>query len=79
MSKVMGIYVKFSMTTYQIWSCHVILAANFKNFYFSPDSVLNFRKSYKILAKLAQEQNTYRQKNNSAYRVKFFKSYITDI
>ena len=64
MSKVMGIYVKFSKTTHQIWSCHVTLASNSKNFYFSPDSVLNFRKSYQIWGKLAQEQKLYRQTTN---------------
>ena len=35
----------------------------FRNFYFSPDSVLNFRKCYQIWGKLAQEQESYRQKN----------------
>ena len=44
MSKVMGIYIKFTKTTHQIWSCHVTLASNFENFSFSPNSVLNFRK-----------------------------------
>ena len=44
----MGIYVKFTKTTHQIWSCHVTLASNSENFYFSPDSVLNFKKSYQI-------------------------------
>ena len=48
-SKVMGIYVKFTKTTHQIWSCHVTLTSNFKNFYPSPNSVLNFRKSCQIL------------------------------
>ena len=38
----------FTMTTHQIWSCHVTLAANFENFYFSPDSTLDFRKSYQV-------------------------------
>ena len=52
----MGIYVKFTKTTHQIWSCHVILASNSETFYFSPDSVLNFRKIYQIWGKLAQEQ-----------------------
>ena len=69
----MGIYVKFIMTTYQI-----CLATNFANFYFSPNSILNFRKSYQIWGKLAQEQKRYKQKQNSgwktpspsAYRVK---------
>ena len=52
----MGIYVKFNETTHQIWSCHVILASNSQNFYFLPNSILNFRKSYQILGKLVQEQ-----------------------
>ena len=52
----MGIYVKFTKTTHQIWSCDVTLASNSENFYFSPDAVLNFKKSYQILGKLAQEQ-----------------------
>ena len=60
----MGIYVKFTKTTHQIWSCHVTLASNSENFYFSADSVLNFGKSYQIWGKLAQEQKGYRQKNN---------------
>ena len=38
----------FTMTTHQIWSCHVTLAVNFENFYFSPDSTLDFRKSYQV-------------------------------
>ena len=59
----MGIYVKFSMNTHQIWSCQVTLASNSENFYFSSNSVLNFRKSYQIWGKLAQEQK------RSAYRV----------
>ena len=48
MSKVMGIYVKFTKTTHQIWSCHVTLASNSRNFYFSPNSVLNFRNVTKF-------------------------------
>ena len=78
----MGIYIKFTKTTHQIWSCHVILASNSEHFYFSLNSVLNFRKSYQIWGKLAQEQKSYRQKTNwgwktspspsSAYRVTDF-------
>ena len=56
MSRVMGICVKFTKTTHQIRSCHVTLASNSENFYFLPDSVLHFRKSYQIRGKLAQEQ-----------------------
>ena len=44
----MGIYVKFTKTTHQIWSCHVTLASNFENVYLSPDSVLNFRNVTKF-------------------------------
>ena len=52
----MGIFVKFTMTIHQIWSCHVTLASNFENFYFSPNSILNFWENYQIWGKLAQEQ-----------------------
>ena len=52
----MGIYVKFTKTTHQIWSCHMILASNTENVYFSSNSILNFRKSYQIWGKLTQEQ-----------------------
>ena len=62
MSNVMGIYVKFTKTAHQIWSCHVTLASNSENFYLSPNFVSNFRKSYQIWGKLAQEQKSYRQK-----------------
>ena len=48
MSKVMSIYVKFTKTTHQIWSCHVTLASNSENFYFSPNSILNFREVTKF-------------------------------
>ena len=48
MSKVMGIYVQFTKTILQIWSCHVTLASNLKIFSFSPNSVLNFRKVTKF-------------------------------
>ena len=44
----MGIYVKFTKTTHQIWSCHVTLASISKNFYFSPNSVLNLEKVTKF-------------------------------
>ena len=69
MSKVMGIYVNFTKTTHQIWSCHVNQASNFEIFCFLPNFVLNFEK-------VTQEQKSYKQKTNwgwkppSAYRVK---------
>ena len=58
----MGIYVKFTKTNHQIWSCHVTLASNSENFYLLLNSILNFRESYQIWGKLAQEQKSYRQK-----------------
>ena len=79
----MGIIVKFTITTHQIWSYHVTLPSNSENYHFSPNSILNFRKSYQIWGKLAKEQNSYRQKTNwggwntsprSDYRVKFLRS-----
>ena len=78
MSKIMGIYVKFTKSTHQMWSCHVTLASNSKNFYFSPNSVLNFRGSYQVWGKFAQEQKvTGKNKLGvenppSAYRVKVY-------
>ena len=36
----MGIYVKFTKTTHQIWSRHMTLASNSETFCFSPNSVL---------------------------------------
>ena len=68
----MGIYVKFTKTTHQIWSCQVTLPK-----VFSPNSVLNFRKSYQIWGKLSQEQKVTGKKQTgsvtppspSAYRV----------
>ena len=41
MLNVMGIYVKFYHATHEIWSCHVIFAANFENLYSSLNSMLN--------------------------------------
>ena len=52
----MGIVVKFTKTINQIWLCHVTQASNSEHFYFSPNFVINFRKSYQIWEKLAQEQ-----------------------
>ena len=40
----------------------------FKNFYFSPNPVLKFWKIYQIWGKLAQEQNSYRQKTNWGWK-----------
>ena len=46
--KVWAFMLSFTTTTPQIWSCHVTLAANFENLYFSPYSILNFRKVTKF-------------------------------
>ena len=64
----MGIYVKFTKTTHQIWSSHMTLASNFENFYFSPDSLLNFRKSYQIWGKLAEEQKVTGKKQIGGWK-----------
>ena len=50
----MGVHVKFTKTTHQIWSCQVALPSNSEIFY--PNFVVNFGKSYQTWAKLAQEQ-----------------------
>ena len=63
MSKVMGIYVKFTKTTHQIWSYHVTLASNSENFYFSPNFVLNFRKSYQIWGEIVSRTKKLQAKN----------------
>ena len=44
----MSIYVKFTRTTHKIWSCHVTLASSSKKFYFSPNSISNFREVTKF-------------------------------
>ena len=81
MSKVMDIYVKFTKTTHQIWSCHVTLASNSENFYFLPNSVLNFRKSYQIWGNRLKNKKVTGKKqiggwkippSPSAFRVKRF-------
>ena len=64
----MGIYVKVTITTHQLWSCHMTLASNSENFYFSPNSILNFRRHHQIWGKLAQEQKRYRQKTNWGWK-----------
>ena len=64
----MGIYVKFTITTHQIWSCHVTLPSNSENFYFLPNSILNFEKRYQIWGKLTQEQIRYSQKTNWGWK-----------
>ena len=40
-----------------------MVMSSFRKFLFLPNSILNFRKSYQIWKKLAQEQKRYRQKN----------------
>ena len=45
----MGIYVKFTKTTHQIWSCNVTLTSNYKNFCFLLNSILHFRKVTKFV------------------------------
>ena len=59
----MGIYVKFTKSTHQIWSCYVTLASNSEKFYFAPNSILNFRKRYKkVWRKLAENKKLQTKK-----------------
>ena len=53
----MGIYVKFTKTTHQIWSCHVTLASNPEKFYFH--SIL-----YYILGKAAKFRGNWLKNKN---------------
>ena len=82
MSKVMGIYVKFSKTTHHIWSCHVILASNSENFYFLPNSILNFGKVTKFggigsrTRKLQAKTKLRWRRPPSAYRVNGLFSFL---
>ena len=72
----MGIFVKFTKITHQIWSCNVTLASNSENFYSSPNSILNFRNLN--LGEIGSRTKTLQAKNKlgventppSAYRVK---------
>ena len=64
----MGIYVNFTKTTHQIWSCHVTPASNFENFYLLPNSVLNFGKSYQVWGKLAQEQKVTSKRQTGGWK-----------
>ena len=64
----MGIYVKFTMTTHQIWSCHVTLVSNSENFLFSPNFILNFRKSYQIWRKLHKNKKVTGKKQIEGWK-----------
>ena len=55
------------MTTHQIWSCHVTLATNFKKFYFSPSSVLNFRNNYQFEENWLKNKKVTGKKQNSEW------------
>ena len=87
MSNVMGIYVKFTTTTHQIWSCLVTLASNSEKFYFLPNSMLNFKKVTKFERNWLKNKKSYRQKTNwgvektpsRAYRVKLFHYIISSL
>ena len=48
MSKGMDIHVKFYHDHTLNMICHVTLATNVEKFYFSPNSILNFRKVIKF-------------------------------
>ena len=67
MSNVMDVYVNFTKTTHQIWSCHVTRASNFENFYFLLNSVLNFRKVTKF-GEIGPRTKTYKQKTTWGWK-----------
>ena len=79
MSKVMGIYAKFTKTTHLIWACHVTLASYSENFYLSPNFVLNFRKSCQIWGKLATNKKFTGKKRNGGWKGLTMIIYIVDI
>ena len=74
--KVWTFMSSFTMTNHQIWSCHVTLAANFKNFYFLPASILNFRKVTKFGGNWLKNKKVT---SKNPVLIGFLKSYITDI
>ena len=61
----MGIYVTFYHDHSPIMVMSPDPGYKFRKFYFSPNYILNFRESYQIWGKLAQEQKCYRQKNKT--------------
>ena len=52
----------FTMSTHQIWSCHMTQDANFRNVLFCPNSTFNMRKSHKIYSGKALYFRSYRRK-----------------
>ena len=57
----------FTMTTHQIWSCHVILATHFENYYVAPNSILNFRKVTKVGGNWLKNKKVTGKKHNSEW------------
>ena len=68
MSKVMGIHVKFTKATHQIWSCHVILASNSENSYLLPNFILNFRKVTKFGGNWLKNKNVIGKKQIGGWK-----------
>ena len=60
----MGIYVKFTKTTHQIWSCNVTLTSNYKNFCFLLNSILHFRKVTKFVGNWLNNKKLQAKKTN---------------
>ena len=61
----MGIYVKFTITTHQIWPCHVTLASNSENFYFLPNSNIKFYEKFPDLGEIGSRTNKLQAKNKT--------------
>ena len=58
----------FTITTHQIWSCHVTLAENFENFYFLPHSMLHFGKIYQIWGNWLKNKKVTGKRQNSWWK-----------
>ena len=52
----------FTMSTHQIWSCHVTQEANFEKNLFLPNSAFNIRKSHKTSGRKALNFRSYQPK-----------------
>ena len=64
----MGIYVKFTMTDHQIWLCHIKIGLKFKKNDFSPNSILNFRKGYKMWGNWLKNKKVTGKKTNWGWK-----------
>ena len=64
----MGIYVKFTKTTHQIWSCHVTLASNSEVFIFCPILYLILGKVTKFRGNWLKNKNVTGKKQTRGWK-----------